>query len=87
MRPLTSPTQSRTLARPSARASSTPPPVSPTAKRLASRRARRHRNEGLRGVSVRATVVLRYVAYWFTIVIGGAVAHFCFKSVPEASSG
>lgn len=52
-----------------------------------SRRRRRRRNEGLRGFSVRSTVFLRYLSYWFTIVAAGALAHYCFRSVPEASSG
>jgi len=74
----------RSLARPAV----TPPARShrPTTPKV-SRRRRRRRNEGLRGVSVRATVYLRYLSYWFTIVASGAVAHYCFKSVPEATSG
>jgi hypothetical protein len=31
--------------------------------------------------------MLRYVAYWFTIVLAGAITHYCFKNVPEARSG
>ena len=88
MRPVSHAPTSRTLARPRPNMGPTESaPQSPAVKRLASRRARRHRNEGLRGVSVRATVVLRYLSYWFIIVLAGAITHYCFKSVPEASSG
>lgn len=78
------PHPSRMLARPTG--------VRPSAHRNSaepriSRRRRRRRNEGLRGISVRLSVQLRYVSYWFTIVLAGALTHYCFKSVPEASSG
>lgn len=85
MRPLT-PVQQPPLARPQHPAPATLP-VDPVLRRQNSRRARRHRNEGLRGVSVRGTVYLRYLSYWFTIVAGGALAHKCFQSVPESASG
>lgn len=74
----------RSLARPL----STPanyPDGSPAPK--ISRRRRRRRNEGLRAVSVRASVYLRYLSYWMAIVLSGALTHYCFKSVPEATSG
>lgn len=89
MRPLNPTTQvrPRQLARPQTRPESGQAPASPAVKRLASRRARRHRNEGLRGFSVRASVILRYVCYWMFIVTAGSITHYCFKSVPEASSG
>lgn len=86
MRPLTPATSVQSLARP-VRVESAPTPPPQQRKPKASRSARRRRNEGLRGVSLRTSVLLRYVSYWFVIVLSGAVAHFSFKSVPEATTG
>jgi hypothetical protein len=76
----------RPLARPRAQRVSNAP-VSPDRKRLMNRRQRRRRNEGLRGVSVRTSLYIKYACYWLSIVLAGAITHYCFKSVPEASSG
>lgn len=93
MRPIdTAPyTPARTLARPNHHRPGQPPQSEKPQQRAdiarLTRRARRRRNEGLRGVSVRVSVLFRYLTYWFVIVLSGAVAHYCFRSVPEAGSG
>lgn len=69
-------------------------PVAPGGARVArpinapmTRKLRRLRNEGWRGTSVRASVALRYISYWFVIVGGSALAGAFFAEVPNAQSG
>jgi len=38
-------------------------------------------NEGPRGLSTRASVYLRHVAYWFLVIMCSAITHWCFHHV------
>jgi hypothetical protein len=75
------------LARPVPHSAGKRPAPAPRHKSRSSRSRRRLRNEGFRGTSTRASVWMRYGSYWFVIVLSGAVAHLCFRSVPGARSG
>lgn len=45
------------------------------------------RNEGPRGVSVRATVWLRHLGYFISIVLGASITQAALSKVPNTSSG
>jgi hypothetical protein len=76
------------LARPRADATaSRPTPDGAVRRQNPSRRRRRMTNEGFRGTSTRASVLLRYATYWLVVILAGATAHLCFRAVPGARSG